>query len=210
MLILEQSMIFLYLKQYPKTHDWQGLLIYRSCKLEQKRFGLYDLLLDSAKVTRIYLDELGDVEELPIGLALLRLIVEPTKTAPQKARKLVERVQKEPMAGVSAGETINSIATIMVYMFTHLSRKEVDKMIGLTTRFQDTKVYQEAKDEGREEGRAAERVEGIVSILTDRFGPMPMSLLDKLNAIVDAKILKELLLRSASTASLSDFEGLLK
>jgi predicted transposase YdaD len=39
------------------------------------------------------------------------------------------------------------VATIMVYEFTQLTRAEVDTMLGVT--LQETRVYQEAKAEGK-------------------------------------------------------------
>ena len=41
------------------------------------------------------------------------------------------------------------LTTIMVYKFTNLSRQEVEAMLGIT--LEQTRVYQEAKEEGREE-----------------------------------------------------------
>jgi predicted transposase YdaD len=41
------------------------------------------------------------------------------------------------------------VSTIISYMFTSLSRREIDAMLG--TKFQDTRVYQEAYEEGQEE-----------------------------------------------------------
>jgi predicted transposase YdaD len=37
------------------------------------------------------------------------------------------------------------ITTIMVYKFTHLSRQEIERMLGIT--LQETRVYQEAQQE---------------------------------------------------------------
>lgn len=42
----------------------------------------------------------------------------------------------------------------MVYRFTNLTRTEVEAMIGIT--LQQTRVYQDAKAEGMNEGRQAE------------------------------------------------------
>ncbi len=42
------------------------------------------------------------------------------------------------------------ITTIMVYKFTALSRQEIEAMLELNLK--KTRVYQEAKAEGREEG----------------------------------------------------------
>jgi predicted transposase YdaD len=44
---------------------------------------------------------------------------------------------------------MDMISTIVVYKFTQLSRQEVDAMLGV--RVQETRVYQEAREEGREE-----------------------------------------------------------
>jgi predicted transposase YdaD len=41
------------------------------------------------------------------------------------------------------------INTIISYKFTNLSRKEIDVMLG--TKFQETRVYREAKDERSQE-----------------------------------------------------------
>jgi predicted transposase/invertase (TIGR01784 family) len=46
---------------------------------------------------------------------------------------------------------IEVVTTIAVYKFSKLSREEVEAMLGL--RLEDTRVYREAKEEGREEGR---------------------------------------------------------
>jgi predicted transposase YdaD len=39
----------------------------------------------------------------------------------------------------------------MVYKFTNLSRQEIDAMLGIT--LQQTRVYREAKEEGKDEER---------------------------------------------------------
>jgi predicted transposase YdaD len=52
----------------------------------------------------------------------------------------------------------------MVYKFTNLSRQEVDAMLGL--QLADTRVYREAKEEGRLEGESAL----ILRLLQRRFG----------------------------------------
>jgi predicted transposase YdaD len=56
------------------------------------------------------------------------------------------------------------ISTIVVYKFTHLSRQEVEAMLG--TRLQETRVYQEAKQEGIEEG--IERQRSLILRLLNR------------------------------------------
>jgi predicted transposase YdaD len=54
-----------------------------------------------------------------------------------------------------------TISTIISYKFTSLSRRAIDAMLG--TKFQDTGVYREAIEEGRE----AERLEMALKMLQE-------------------------------------------
>jgi predicted transposase YdaD len=64
----------------------------------------------------------------------------------------------------SSRAIIEMITTIMVYKFEKLSRMEVESMLGITLK--ETRVYQEIKEEGREEAT----VNLIIRLLTKRFG----------------------------------------
>jgi predicted transposase YdaD len=66
------------------------------------------------------------------------------------------------------------VATIMVYKFTQLTRAEVDAMLGVT--LQETRVYQDAKAEGTAEGKLAM----LSMLLSQRFGSLPQSMIDRL------------------------------
>ncbi len=63
--------------------------------------------------------------------------------------QLIERVQLESRDTLLKNEIIDIITTIAVYKFSSLSREEVEAMLGLS--LEETRVYQEAKAEGREE-----------------------------------------------------------
>ncbi|MEH2347458.1 MAG: DUF2887 domain-containing protein [Nostoc sp.] len=67
----------------------------------------------------------------------------------QEAKRLIERVQKEQITVLAKKEIIDVITTIAVYKFANLSREEVEAMLGV--RLEETRVYREAKQEGREE-----------------------------------------------------------
>jgi predicted transposase YdaD len=51
--------------------------------------------------------------------------------APEAARLLLNRAQTEMSAPENRG-IIEMITTIMVYKFTHLSRQEIEQMLGTT------------------------------------------------------------------------------
>jgi predicted transposase/invertase (TIGR01784 family) len=171
--------VFLYLSQHPNTDDWQGVVIYPDRSLEPPELKLFQELLYRPRMQRIYLNELGSVADLPLGLGIVQLVVEPEATAPERARKLIARSQQEAVAGVASSVLIDLIETIIVYKFTALSREEIAAMLGLES-LKQTRVYQEALEEGREEGRL-ERRQMIVSALETRFGSLDQSLA----AIVD-------------------------
>ncbi|MCC5628773.1 Rpn family recombination-promoting nuclease/putative transposase [Nostoc sphaeroides CHAB 2801] len=67
----------------------------------------------------------------------------------QEAKRLIERVQQEQITVLAKKEIIDVITTIAVYKFANLSREEVEAMLGV--KLEETRVYQEAKQEGREE-----------------------------------------------------------
>jgi predicted transposase YdaD len=71
-------------------------------------------------------------------------------------------------------DIMEMVATIMVYKFTQLTRAEVDAMLGVT--LQETRVYQEAKAEGTAEGKLAM----LSMLLSQRFGALPQSMIDRL------------------------------
>jgi predicted transposase/invertase (TIGR01784 family) len=89
--------IFLYLKQYPQTPDWHGILIYprRSLAPKPTQQHLYRSLLGSGQVTSIYLEDLQKQSNQPLGLAIVQLVVEPKQRAKAFARQLVQRVRQE-------------------------------------------------------------------------------------------------------------------
>jgi predicted transposase YdaD len=140
------------------------VVIYPSRSVEQEDVIIISEFLASGRITRIYLDELNAVEPLPIGLELMLLTIQPDNQAVITAKTLISRSQQLP----NRRAIIEMISTIMVYRFTNLTRTEVEAMIGIT--LQQTKVYQDAKAEGVNEGRQAEGQSLILRQLSRRFG----------------------------------------
>jgi predicted transposase/invertase (TIGR01784 family) len=142
--------LFLYFRQNRERFlDWQAVAIYPSRSTEQANIVPYQDLLEGRRMHRIYLNELGDVAQLPLGIALMVLTTVSERKAPEAARLLLNRAQTEMSVSENRG-IIEMITTIMVYRFTHLSRQEIEQMLGTT--LQETQVYQEAKAEGLREG----------------------------------------------------------
>jgi predicted transposase/invertase (TIGR01784 family) len=143
--------------------DWKAVVIYPSRSIEQANGYPYRALLNSNQVHRVYLDELGEISELPLGVALMVLTTISEDAAPAAARMLLSRTEQEtPTPAISQG-IIDLIGTIMVYKFTNLSRQEINAMLGIT--LQETRVYREAREEGREEAREEEREKIALNLL---------------------------------------------
>ena len=149
---------FLYLYRNPTLYDdWAGVLIYGDRTLEPDNGTIHRALLESPQVTRIYLNELAAAPSPSLGLSLMQLTIAPPDAAIAQARHLIARTQQEAPTPPLKTEIIDMIATIAVYKFTHLSREEVETMLGLN--LEESRIYQEAKAEGKAEGLAEGKAE---------------------------------------------------
>ncbi len=133
---------------------WYAVIIFPSRSLEPSHTALYQALLDSPNVKRIYLDELTPEQAAAsVGIRLMQLTILPEPQMASEAREIIARVQQTPPDILSASEIIEIVTTIVVYKFTTLSREEVEAMLGLTgTTLEETRVYREAKEEGLQQG----------------------------------------------------------
>lgn len=164
------SELFIYLYRYRATiQDWHAVVIYPNSQTEQRNSSLYQPLVESEKVHRIYLDELGETDSLPLNL--MKLTITSQAKAPVFARALAKKAQTQPAI-------IELLTTIMVYKFTSLSRDEVREMLGFTTaELKNTQFYQDVKAEGvvegRQEGRKEEAASLVLRQLSRRLGLLP-------------------------------------
>jgi predicted transposase/invertase (TIGR01784 family) len=131
--------------------DWEAVVIYPSRSIEQTNGHPYRALLNSNQVHRVYLDELGEIAQLPLGVALMVLTTVDEDEAPAAARMLLDRTGRESTTSGVARGIIDLIGTIMVYKFTNLSRQEIDAMLGI--KLEETRVYREAREEAKDEER---------------------------------------------------------
>ncbi len=151
------SEIFLYLRQNKRRNSWRGVVIYpsRSIDIGEKEDFLEFFL--SQRISRIYLDELGEAASLPIGIATIKLVVEDEDTAIITARELINRTKQAVNLQLQQ-QLLEFIETILVYKFPKMSREEIEAMFGLSE-LKQTRVYQEGKEEGEQEGKQKGRVE---------------------------------------------------
>jgi predicted transposase/invertase (TIGR01784 family) len=177
--------LFFYLSRNDIYDDWFGVLIFASRSLEPSKFRIHRALLNSDQVQRIYLDELGDVQQQPIGLGLMLLAAIP-KTQPDKAvtaaKHLLEQAKQQVVANLSEQAIIDFVTTIMVYKFSHISREEVEKMLGIT--LEETRAFQQVKQEGREE----EAKSLVLRLLRRLLGELPKEILPQIQQLSLEKV----------------------
>jgi predicted transposase/invertase (TIGR01784 family) len=127
--------------------------------LETARYGE---LINSGRILRFYLEELREGESL--GISMLQLIVAPTARAIEQGKQLIPRIRQELPKVKQQQELLELIETILVYKLPQVSRKEIEAMFSLSD-LKQTKVYQEALEEGREEGELAAKLASIPRLL---------------------------------------------
>jgi len=95
---------------------------------------------------------------------MLQLIIAPTARAIEQGKQLIPRIRQEFPKVKQQQELLELIETILVYKLPQVSRKEIEAMFSLSD-LKQTKVYQEALEEGREEGELAAKLASIPRLL---------------------------------------------
>jgi predicted transposase/invertase (TIGR01784 family) len=178
--------------------DWRALVIYPSRSTEQSRLETVQDLIDSGRITRIYLDELAETEDSSIGVRLMLLTTLSRQRLVETAKTIIGQTQDSPEARAIMGV----VSTIVVYKFNNLSRAEVEAMLGIE--LQQTRVYQEAREEGREEGRQAEGVAVVLKQLQRKLGELP----DEVQSQIMALSIERLELLAEELLDFSSLENL--
>ncbi|YAG06867.1 DUF4351 domain-containing protein [Nostoc sp. DSM 114167] len=190
--------MFLY-RNSIRYDDWFGVIIFASRSLEPSSSLIHRALLESGQVRRVYLDELGDLREQPLGLGLMLLTNVTSETeAVEGARFLLEQARQQSEQAI-----IDLITTIIVYKFSTLSREEIQAMLGLN--LEEPRAILEAKEEGREEGERAI----VLRLLNRRVGNIPDALQSQIQglSVEQLEALGDALL---DFSTLADLEGWLQ
>lgn len=176
--------IFMYLDQHRFDGHWKAISLFKSKGVEPKRTPAYQHFFEHDLIEVIHLKPfLKQSVEHTLGLDLLRLIISTDKEAIPLARRLLESQWGE--------QNISElIETIVLYHFQTKTRAEIQAMLNLGFDVKQTVLYQEAKAEGREQGieqgieqgRDVGFAEGLIELLTDRFGNLPDTITEQILA----------------------------
>jgi predicted transposase/invertase (TIGR01784 family) len=131
---------FLYLfRNQDQYDDWHGVILFAKRSLEPQDTTTHRALLNSDQIQRIYLDELDIHSPQPIGIQLMQLVIAPDHQTEAQTKQLIQQIQTQNPEPYAKQDIIELIATITVYKFTHLSRQQVEAMIGVS--LEEPRVY---------------------------------------------------------------------
>ncbi|MGK7897553.1 MAG: Rpn family recombination-promoting nuclease/putative transposase [Xenococcus sp. (in: cyanobacteria)] len=143
--------IFLHFSQYkPINPEWFAIVIFDRKSNDVTIPTRYREIAEE-RLQRIYLDEISKQEQFDIGIGILKLVVEPEKNAGELARNLISRSKQEVKNSTNQKQLEELIETIIIYKFPQLSYEEIETMLNLQE-IKQTRVYQDAKEEGKKEG----------------------------------------------------------
>jgi predicted transposase/invertase (TIGR01784 family) len=148
--------VFCYLEENDPAQEWLAVAVFPSRSLEPTHLGPYEDLLQSRRVRRIYLDKHPMPADPPLGLGILQLLSAPVQEARSLVARLLHRTQEE-FADTELGvKAVQLVEELLVRRFPKLDREEICAMFQLED-LRKTRVWQEAREEGRQE-RAEELV----------------------------------------------------
>ncbi len=120
--------IFLYLSQYEETRSWKGLLILKNRNNDLGSENPYKILLDN-QITKLYLEDLSEIENISPNLALLRLIV----AKDLEIKNLGKLVLKSAKTEEDFQRQFTLIEAILKSKLPQLSTEEILTMFDLKT-----------------------------------------------------------------------------
>jgi predicted transposase/invertase (TIGR01784 family) len=147
---------YTYLKQHDPSQPFCAVVLFAKRALEPTGLVPYQPLLDAGLLRRVFVDEMPEIADAPLGLAILYLIRQEQEQATATARALVARAKGEITDAALRANLVELIETVIIYKLPRLSREEIQTMLQVHD-IRETRVYQEALQEGRQEGIDEER-----------------------------------------------------
>jgi predicted transposase/invertase (TIGR01784 family) len=174
--------IFLYLSKTPLKNDWRGVVIYPNRRIETSNIERYREILNSGRIERIYLDELGNLDHKTIGIDTIELIVSPQNQAIASTQQLINRIRNGGSEPQKQQNLLQLIETILIYKLPQINRQELETMFSLDE-LKQTRYFQDVLDEGRQEGRQEGKLDAVPLML--QLGATPEQIAKALNLPID-------------------------
>jgi predicted transposase YdaD len=109
-------------------------------------------------------------------MGLIELIVSKEAQAPELVKTLMARTKTEVENDREKQGIIELLETVLLSKFSQLSRQEIEAMF-LVSDIKQTRVYQEAKQEGRQDGEMIL----LIRQLSKRFGKLKDIYIENIN-----------------------------
>ena len=173
--------INIYLNQYKPEQDWQAVALFAKRSLDVKKLTNYQQeLVNSGRIKRIYLDEIASGS---IGMGLIELIVSKENQSQELVKTLMARTKTEVSNDSERQGIIELLESVLMSKFSQLSRQEIEAMF-LLSDIKQTRVYQEAKEEGEQEGKK----NLLLRILSKKFGKLRDEYIKSINGFNIAQL----------------------
>jgi predicted transposase/invertase (TIGR01784 family) len=169
--------INIYLNQYKPEQDWQAVALFAKRSLDVEKLTNYQQeLVNSGRIKRIYLDEIASGS---IGMGLIELIVSKENQSQELVKNLMTRTKTEVSNDSERQGIIELLESVLMSKFSQLSRQEIEAMF-LVSDIKQTRVYQEAKEEGEKNL--------MLRILSKRFGKLITHHIESINSLTIAQL----------------------
>ena len=171
--------VFLYLRIHQPVHPWHAVVIYPTRSVDPGPHPQYQLLVESARVTRIYLDEWARPRQTVMQRVIGMLLAEPQQAIAEAQAVLAQREDRSRVPDI-----VDLVETILAYKLPMLTREVIQKMLELSdadlkqSRFYQD-IFAEGKQEGEQEGRQKEGVVLILRLLQRRCGEVNPTLRER-------------------------------
>jgi predicted transposase/invertase (TIGR01784 family) len=173
--------INIYLNQYKPEQDWQAVALFPKRSLDVDKLTNYQQeLVNSGRIKRIYLDELPSGS---IGMGLIELIISKENQSQELVKNLMARTKTEINNDSERQGIIELLESVLMSKFSQLSRQEIEAMF-LLSDIKQTRVYQEAKEEGEQEGKK----NLLLRILSKKFGKLRDEYIKSINGFNIAQL----------------------
>lgn len=152
--------VFWYLQENDPGQNWAAVALFGSRKFAPVQLEPYRELMESGRVTRIYLDEYPMPADPPVGLGILQMVSASESEVPGLAGRLVAKAESNLVDSETGDKVIELAEELLMRKLKHLDREGIRKMLQLHD-IRESKAWQEAHEEGVQKGVQKGVQEGI-------------------------------------------------
>jgi predicted transposase/invertase (TIGR01784 family) len=143
--------VFTYLNENDPRQEWVAVAIFPSRGEEPKHQGPYEDLLRSKRVKRIYLDDIKDAKNPPVGLGLVQLLFASESKSQQLAPRIVEQAKADLDDSDLQAKVVELVERALMSRFPGVGVEDIRMKFKLHD-IRKSKAWQELREEGHKEG----------------------------------------------------------